>query len=109
MPKVYIVSNSGHDYDPAKEHGELIFMSEGMVNKFHLTEMVRHFVTYLKHSEPTDFVLPSGPLIMNIISCCLFVMKHHKINLLLYYIKAGRAKYILRRLNFKDLEELNGS
>jgi len=36
MAKVFIINAGGHDYSQAKTFGELIIMTQGFINRFHL-------------------------------------------------------------------------
>ena len=81
---VYIVNNSGHDFSNAKRFGELIIMSEGVVDKFNITKMLRLFQKHLKISKSEDYILCSGPSVMNAIACADFASRHGCLNLLLW-------------------------
>ncbi len=103
MPKVFIVSASGHDFTPAEKHGELIPLSRGTINKFHITKMLRVFDEKLLNSTHEDFILQSGPTIMNVVACGRFIALHGCLNLLIWRIdEDGTEKYAIRRLNFKE-------
>lgn len=107
MPKVYVVNNSGHDFSPAKEYGELIFLSEGLVNSFNINKMYRMFAPILDESRPEDWILMSGLPQMNVVASCIFAYKHGRINLLLYSSKNhryDRKEIILGNLIRKEQE-----
>ena len=96
MPKVFITNDTGHDYSPAKYFGELIFMTKGLVPRTRISLMLRTFNEYLKESTSKDYILQSGPSVLNSIACALFAAKHKKLNLLLYI----GDKYIVRSIDF---------
>ena len=101
MTKVFITNDSGHDYTPARAYGELVMLSEGTVNKFHLTKMLREFEPHLSASSPEDFILPSGPSIMNAVACASFAAIHKRLNLLLFRLEEdGQPRYVVRRIIF---------
>jgi hypothetical protein len=101
MSRVFIVNDGGHDYSDAARYGETVILSEGLINKFSLTKMLRQFTAAMSGSKPSDYILISGPSVMNIIACSLFVSKHGKLNLLLWRTEAnGNDRYIARRLMF---------
>lgn len=103
MAKVFITNDSGHDYSPARRFGELVPLSTGMVNKFHLTKMLRQFEPLLSHSSPEDFILQSGPSIMNCVACAYFAAKHGRLNLLIFRLEGdGKQRYVVRRLYFRQ-------
>ena len=100
--KVYIVNDSGHDYSDAERFGELVVLSEGMVNKFSVTHMRRVLEQGLADSEPGDYILHSGPNVMNSVAAAIFAAKHGRINLLIFQTKAnGNGRYVSRSLVFR--------
>ena len=46
MPNVYIVNKSAHDFRPAEEFGDIIFLSEGPMNRYATNNMHREFTPY---------------------------------------------------------------
>jgi len=91
MPKVYVVSNGGHDFSKAQVFGSPVFLSHGTVNKFRITEMAREFGRLMEGSQPDDYIIPNGPTAMSAIACSLFAYKHGRLNLLLW--KKGQTHY----------------
>lgn len=90
--KVFIVNKSAHNFEPAKEFGEIIFLSEGRINRYSTNNMFREFEPILADSSPTDHIVPCSLNVMNCVACAIFAQKHGTLNLLLY--KDG--KYIER-------------
>jgi hypothetical protein len=84
MAKVYIINKGCHDYSPAENFGQLVFLSEGTLNRFNTSEMHRRFIHILRLSDPSDFILISGMAIMSSIACSIFATIHHRLNLLLW-------------------------
>jgi hypothetical protein len=101
MRKVYVVNKSGHDFTPAIEYGELVYLSEGSMNRYKVASMYRTFVDVMQDSHPDDYILLTGLSSMSAIACSIFAYKHGKLNLLLF--KDGR--YIERRLSLGELIE----
>ena len=98
-PKIYVISDSGHDLSPAIKYGELVIMSKGYVDKYNTSQMVRTFAPYMVESKPNDFILISGPTVMSSIACSMFSAKHGKLNLLLWRAEQdGNDRYLHRRL-----------
>ena len=107
MPKVYVINNSGHDFSAAKSYGDVIYMTSGLINKFNVTKMVRIFGEYFKGSHENDYILHSGPSVMNAIASSLFTSMHGKLNLLIWKgDQDGMSSYVCERINFKDLNLL---
>ena len=90
MPKVFVVSRSSHDFSPARRYGDLVFLSEGPMDRYSANNMVRQFAPVLEQSSPEDYLLPCGLSVMNMMAACLMVMKHGRLNLLLYKNKTYR-------------------
>lgn len=70
MAKVYIVSNNGFDFDPAKEFGELVFLTTGYVNVHeNFEDYKKKFVNILKEFQPqTDYLLLVGVNLLNVLA-----------------------------------------
>lgn len=100
MSKVFIVNKSSHDFTVAREYGELIFLSEGSMNRYATNSMVRQFSELMKESSPSDYIVLCSLNVMNSIACAVFVDMHKTLNLLLF--KDG--KYIERNHVFNNQE-----
>ena len=94
-PTVYIISRSAHDFSDAERFGELVFLSDGPMNRYSCNNMCREFSVHLRNSSPEDYILLTGLSVMNSIACALFAALHKKLNLLLFQ----QGKYIERRLD----------
>ena len=88
MPKVFVVNKSSHDFSPASQYGELVFLSEGPMDRYAANNMARQFMVELKTSSSDDYILPCGLSVMNIVAASIFVSFHGRLNLLLYKSKA---------------------
>lgn len=84
MRKVYIVNKSNHDFSPARNYGELVFLSEGPMNRYSTNNMMRVFTEKMKLSQGDDYIVPCSLNVMNSIACAIFAHKHGKLNLLLF-------------------------
>ena len=96
MAKVFIVNKSAHDFSEAKQYGDIIFMTEGSMNRYACNDMHRKFSEKLKSSKSNDYLVLCALNIMNSIACSVFVHKHGKLNLLLF----NEGRYIKRNLIF---------
>ena len=107
MPrKVYIVNNSGHDFSAAEPFGELVFLTEGLFDRYNVTGMYRAFSPLLASSSPEDFILHSGPGVMSAVACSIFAAKHGRLNLLIWRGEEfGKQRYVQRRLSFEKDKE----
>jgi hypothetical protein len=82
--RVYIVNRSSHDFGPAEKYGEVIFLSEGSMNRYATNSMIRQFGESMSLSEPDDYIVPCSLNVMNSIACAIFAHKHGRLNLLLF-------------------------
>jgi len=89
MRKVFVVNRGCHDHSDAERFGELVFLSEGAINRYAVANMYREFVQQLRNSQEEDFLLITGLSVMSSLACSIFARMHGRINLLLY--KASRT------------------
>jgi hypothetical protein len=95
MRRVYIVNRSFHDFSEAKKYGELVYLSEGSMDRYETNNMARRFEEVMHDSSENDYIVLCSLNMMNAIACSLFAVKHKTLNLLLY--KQGKG-YIERNL-----------
>ena len=84
MSKVYVVNKSSHDFSAAKDYGDIVFLSEGPMNRYGTNNMHRLFKDKMKGSKENDHIVPCSLNVMNAIACALFAVKHGRLNLLLF-------------------------
>ena len=102
LKKVFVVNDSGHDFEQAKVYGELTALSNGLVDRFNVMAMLRAFEPVLENSSPEDYILHTGPGVMSAIACSVFAAKHGRLNLLLWRAERdGNDRYVHRKLLFK--------
>lgn len=94
MARVFVVNKSAHDFSAAEQFGDIVFMSEGPMNRYSCNHMYRTFNKAMQYSEGHDYIVPCSLNVMNSIACAIFARKHGKLNLLLF--KEG--EYIERNL-----------
>ena len=100
MNKVFIVNRSGHNFTSAKEYGELIYLSEGMMDRYAITSIYRQFSEGMKDSQENDYIVLTGLASMCSVATAIFAFKHGRINLLLY----KNNRYIERQLIIGELK-----
>ncbi len=103
--KVFVISDSGHDFTDATRFGELVIMSKGLVSKFHVTAVRRLFEPFIDSSTESDFLLCSGPSLMTAIACSMFAARHGCLNLLLFHGTGESHNYVQRRIRFDSQRE----
>ena len=98
MSNVLIINRSCHDFSPAKEFGELVYMTEGVMERFSTTKMFRAFQPFIEKSTKDDFILITGMTNMSVVVCSMFANKHGRLNLLLYKEQKSGGRYLKRTL-----------
>lgn len=98
MAKVFVVNNSAHDFSPATDYGELIFLSEGAMNRYATNNMHRLFSEELRDSHLEDYILLCGLSVMNAVACSIFAHKHGRLNLLLF----KQGQYVERNIILEE-------
>ena len=48
MKRVYVVNRSNHDFTEAQHYGEVIFLSDGPMNRYSTNNMLRVFIDKMK-------------------------------------------------------------
>lgn len=97
--KVFITNKGGHNYDNASRYGELIFVTEGTLNRFSTSTIYRAFVDAMADSSADDFMLVTSMNVVNAIGAAVFARKHGKLNLLLF----REGEYVPRELDIDAL------
>ena len=117
MPQVWIVNLAGHDYEKAKEWGELRHVTSGYVSPGYLDRLLFDVAKGLKDSAPEDFLLPSGLLVLNIIATAVWISMHGEIRALIWDVKKKEYRRLLIEnshlehllSNLKNIEEPNAA
>ena len=82
--KVYIVNKSTHNFSAATEYGDIVFLSEGPMNRYSVNNMCRQFLSIMEDSEGSDYIVPCSLNVMNSVASAIFAYKHGRLNLLLF-------------------------
>ena len=108
MPKVYVINKSCHDLDNARRFGEIIYLSEGRIDRYATGKMYRLFNLHIRDSKPEDYILLTGLSVMQSIACSMFAAKHGRLNLLIHKVDSRGKHIYLRRevvLNVNDRQD----
>ncbi len=97
--KVYVTNRGGHNYKAAEKYGEIVYITEGTLNRFATSTLYRAFIDGMADSQPGDYILITSMSIVNAIGAAVFARKHGHLNLLLY--RSG--EYILREIDIDSL------
>ena len=108
--RVYIVNKGGHNHADAERFGELVFLSEGNINRYAVNSIYRRFATILETSSPEDYILITGLSVMSSIACSIFSRIHGRLNLLLYKTTRGEKEgyYLERTVMIDELLKKEG-
>ena len=82
MPTVFIVNHAGHDYTKAEKWGDLYHMTTGHVAQGSLDRLIYDVAVGLQRSESSDWLLPAGLLILNVIASAIWMRKHNELRVL---------------------------
>ena len=103
MNKVYITNRSSHDHSDASRFGEVVYLTDGMVDRFDTNQMYREMYPVIYDSNPDDYILITSLTSLCSMACAMFACMHERVNLLLW--KDGH--YIERKHSFADLLTYN--
>lgn len=98
--KIYVINRASHDYSGAERWGELVYLSDGSVNRYATNKIYRIFEDVLSESSPNDYILLTGLTVMSSIATAIFAHKHSQLNLLIF--RPNTHTYAERRLVFKN-------
>jgi hypothetical protein len=93
---VYVPNRAAHDYSKAWKYGELLFCTEGVLNRKDILTMYSELSKKMEDSQEDDYILMSSLTSICCIACAIFVNKHKRLNILLF----EDGEYIERTLSF---------
>jgi hypothetical protein len=96
VAKVYIINKGAHDYSAAEAYGQLTYCTEGLVDKFNISQMVRIFEDAFANSHSDDYILITSLTTLCSVACSIFAIKHGRVNFLLF----KDDRYIERKVVF---------
>ena len=113
MKKIFVPNRGCHDLSGAKEFGELVYMSEGPINRYAVSRIYREFIYHLCDSKPEDYILVTGLTVMVGIAMAILSRMHGRVNLLLYKVtrKPGNndnGRYLERTIMVDELLKTKG-
>lgn len=99
-PKVYIPNKSYHNYTKAEKFGELVFLTEGKVNKTKPNDIARDIAEAMKDAQASDFIMITSLSVICGLACGMFAHRFGKLNLLLHDEHSKEDAYLFRELVF---------
>lgn len=102
MAIVYVPNRGPHDYSEAKKFGELVFCTQGSLDKYDTAEMFRELTDAMYDSTEEDYLLLTSLTSLCAVAAGIFGAKHGRLNLLIHSpISNG---YVLRRVILRESE-----
>ena len=98
-PHVYVPNKAGHDYSDASTYGDLVFLTEGTIERYSTNNMYRIFVDKTKDAVASDFIIISSLSILNAIVSGIFAYRFGQVNYLLF----NGDHYVKRTVKFDAL------
>jgi len=87
--KVYVINYSDQDMSPAERFGDLIYLTEGRgINIFNTDLLLSEIKPKLEDINEEDFLLLSGPPVLNILASALVWFKYGRVNVLIFDAKS---------------------
>lgn len=96
MSYVYVLNKGAHNYTDAERFGELIFCTDGTLDRYDTSQMYRELFAAMKDSMEDDYILLTSLTSLCSIACAIFTAKHGTLNLLIH----KDAGYVERKLVF---------
>lgn len=84
MKKVYVTNKGPHNYTDAEQFGELIYCTDGPLDKFDLSEMYREISSAMADSGPDDYILLTSLTSLCSVACAYFAAKHGELHVLIH-------------------------
>lgn len=98
MPNVFVLNRGPHNYSDAEFYGELIFCTEGSLDRDDTAQMYRVLAPFLEQSEPDDLILLTSLASLCAVASAMFAAKHDRLNLLIY----NGTSYIERTIHLDN-------
>ena len=95
-PKVFIPNKGFHDYQRAERFGELVYITEGSLNRFEVNQLARQCDEALRVATPGDYILLSSLPVISAIAAAMFAVRFGRINILQHDNRSG--EYISRSI-----------
>ena len=84
MKMVYIPNRGPHDYSEAKSFGQLIYCTEGSLDKFDTSQMFRELTAAMADAQPEDYILLTSLASLCSVACAVFAHRFGRLNLLIH-------------------------
>ena len=92
--RVFVLNDGGQDYSAANDFGELIFCTEGTLNKTDIAQLYRLLSPILDESNADDYVLLNGFASLCSVASSIMAALHGEVHFLVY----SNGKYQVKDL-----------
>ena len=99
MKKVYVLNNGGQDYTDAERFGQLVFCTEGALNKWDIAQMYRELENILFQASKDDYIMIGSLTSLCAVATAIMANQFGEVHFLLY--KDGQ--YIERHLMLENI------
>ena len=100
MSKVFVPNRGPHDYSAAWDFGELIFCTEGTINRRDFATMQATLEKAMQSATEEDFILLTSLTSLCAVACSIFAVRFGCLNLLVH----EDGEYLERFLTFEEQE-----
>ena len=107
-PRVYVANRGSHDYSPAEQYGDIVFVTEGIVPRLDVNKLSQMVGEVLVGAEEGDFLLISGLSVVNSIAAGILARRFGRINFLLFHRGYYIEKNVLIDMLIVETEEIGG-
>lgn len=81
---VFVPNRSNHNFKPAEKFGNLIFLTEGILDPADINNFARIASDAFHNSSPEDYILLSGLTSLCMVMSAVFAAKHNQVNVLVW-------------------------
>lgn len=100
MATVWITKAAGHEFEEARVYGELKVLVSEDISPFNLDLARRTISEALSSAGPDDYLLVSGPAVLNMVAVDELAKRFGSFRLLLYH--ARTRKYLPRDMRLES-------
>ncbi len=99
MLRHVLSAQSGHDFTPAAEYGELVYITKGLVPRYKTNTIYRQVAEALSEAHEEDYLVISSLAIISSLASAFLARRFGKVNYLLF--RDGR--YVERVVDIDSL------
>jgi hypothetical protein len=105
-PQVFVPSKSHHDFSKAKNFGELVFLTQGQINRYDVNYIAQLCTEAMTDARAGDYIMVSSLSVITAVASAIFSARFGRLNLLQY--DAGVGDYFSRSIVTRMEEEIVG-